>query len=158
MRSLSLAATVLMLLPLAPAAMAQTAQFTPQQLDQMAQQRQQELGPRNWGPPVTVSGKPVQTHPTPVPVYCASPLREYEPVYAEPNGQSRKIGIAASPIAVTHEIRGGWRKILRAGHTYGWIPNADVGPYQAIPGTTPHGCLVAGENATGLVMFDYPSK
>jgi hypothetical protein len=144
-----------MLLPLAPAAMAETVQFTPQQLDQMAQDRQQEIGPRNWGPPPKVSGKPVQTHPTPVPVYCASPIRDYEPVYAEPSAQSRQIGLAASEIAVTHEVRGGWRKILRAGHTFGWIPNADVGPYKSLPGTTPNRCVVAGESASGMVMFNY---
>lgn len=158
MRSSSLAAialSLLSLLPLAPAAMAQNVQFTPQQLDEMAQQRQQELGPRNWGPPPKVSGKPVQTRPTPVPVDCASPVRLFEPVYAEPSAHSPQIGVAGSQIAVTHEVRGGWRKILRAGHTYGWIPSSDVEAYHGLPGTTPTRCTVAGESATGLVMFTH---
>lgn len=155
MRPSSLLALALTLIPFAPAAQAQTANFTPQQLDQMAKERQQELGPRNWGPPPTVTAKPVRLYPTPVPVFCASPAHEYEPIFAEPSAHSKQIGIAGPQIAATHDLQGGWRKVLRVGNTFGWMPDADIRPYHALPGTTPSRCTVSGETNKGWVMFNH---
>lgn len=148
----------LILGPTVSTALAQTPSFTPQQLDQMSQERQQELGPRNWGPPPKVTAGAIPVYPTPVPVVCVSPAHDFEPIYAEPNPASAQIGLAGPQIAVTHEVRNGWRQVLHAGRTFGWIPNADVVAYRPLVPTSWSHCTVAGENATGLILFAHSQK
>ncbi|MFC0500472.1 hypothetical protein [Asaia krungthepensis] len=132
--------------------------FTPEQLDRMAQERQKEIGPRNWGPPPPVTNETYVKRSLPVAVECKSPRRDFEPLYAEPSLESVRVGVAAPQIAVTSVVSKGWRKVLRVGNSFAWIPDADVVPYQPlVPGNTTR-CVVAGEAANGMILFDHPAK
>jgi len=132
--------------------------FTPEQLDHMAQERQKEIGPRNWGPPPPVTHETYVKRSLPVAVECKSPRRDFEPLYAEPSLESARVGVAAPQIAVTSVVSKGWRKVLRVGNSFAWIPDADVIPYQPlVPGNTTR-CVVAGEAANGMILFDHPAK
>jgi hypothetical protein len=168
-RTATLFATALLLSACAQASVAQdasspapfhphTVHFTSQQLDEMSLERQKEIGYRDWGPPPKVTMAPIRVLPAPEPVVCMSPAHAFENLYAEPSTQSQTIGIAGNAIAATHQTRQGWRRILHAGRTYGWMPNEDVIRYKPlVPAGWSH-CTVVGETPRGMVMFDYEPK
>lgn len=149
-----LAAALIALVP--PCAHAQ--HLSAEQLDRLSQERQKEIGPRDWGSPPSGQGGGVQeTRPVPTPVRCMSPREDFEPLYAEPRASSRQIGTAAPQIAVTDEVRDGWRKVLRRGTVYAWIPQSDVVPYRPLVAGSRTRCEVAGEAADGMVLFTHPA-
>lgn len=153
--SLNLAAAALVMM-VGTAAHAQT--FTPEELDRMAQERQKEIGPRDWGPPPPVTHESYVKRSLPVPVECRSPKKDFEPLFAEPDRNSERVGVAAPQIAVTSVSLHGWRQVLRVGTSYAWIPEADVIPYQPLVKGNTTRCVVAGEAANGMVLFDHPAK
>gem|GEM_PF-3098834 len=139
-------------------AIAHAQTFAPEQLDRMAKERQKEIGPRDWGRPPPVTHETYVKRSLPVAVECKSPRRDFEALYAEPNLNSARVGAAAPQIAVTSVTVKGWRKVLRVGDSFAWIPDADVIPYQPlVPGNTTR-CVVAGEAANGMILFDHPVK
>lgn len=139
---------------LVSAAQAQTPSSA--ELDRLSAQRQAEIGPRDWGapvaaapeaPPVPLSGK----------VTCMSPRTEFEPVYAEPSGRAKKIGIAPPQIAVTATTSGAWTQIVRAHGNLAWIPTADVLPWHSTTAKAGTRCTVSGiRPSDGMVVFSYP--
>lgn len=144
------------LMVLAPS-FAQAQHLSAEQLDRLSQERQKEIGPRDWGPPPPGQGGGTQSvSPVPVPVRCMSPREDFEPLYAEPRASSRQIGTAAPQIAVTDEVRDGWRKVLRRGTVFAWIPQSDVVPYRPLVAGARNRCEVAGEAANGMVLFTHP--
>lgn len=141
---------------LATAAHAQT--FTAEQLDHMAKQRQSEIGPRDWGKPPSVKHESYAKRPVPVAVECKSPRKDFEPLYTLPSADSERVGVAAPQIAVTSVVSKGWRKVLRVGNSFAWIPEADVIAYQPlVPGNSSR-CVVVGEAANGMILFDHRAK
>lgn len=154
-RSLGLAGAALATI-MGAASHAQT--FTPEQLDRMAQERLKEVGPRDWGPPPPVTHESYAKRSLPVPVECRSPKKDFEPLFAEPDGGSKRVGVAAPQIAVTSTVSRGWRQVLRVGTSYAWIPDADVMPYEPLVKGNTTRCVVAGEAANGMLLFDHPAK
>lgn len=132
--------------------------FTPEQLDRMAKERQREVGPRDWAPPPQVTHQTYVKRSLPVAVECKSPRKDFEPLYAEPNSNSTRVGVAAPQIAVTSVVSKGWRKVLRVGDSFAWIPDADVIPYQPLVSGNTTRCVVAGEATSGMILFDHPAK
>ncbi|GBR20349.1 MULTISPECIES: hypothetical protein [Asaia] len=139
-------------------AVAHAQTFTPEHLDRMAQERQKEIGPRNWGAPPPVTHESYVKRSLPVSVECRSPRKDFEPLFAEPEGNSERVGVAAPQIAVTSVVTHGWRQVLRVGKSFAWIPEADVVPYQPLVKGNTTRCVVAGEAANGMVLFDHPAK
>ncbi|HUN42801.1 MAG TPA: hypothetical protein VMU81_21115, partial [Acetobacteraceae bacterium] len=72
----------------APALAQQSGGFTPQQLDQMSKQRLQELGPRNWGPPVPQSAVPKADIRQPNELLVCMSADPWKNVYAAPTASS----------------------------------------------------------------------
>lgn len=141
-----------------PVSQATAQHLTPEQLDRLSQERQSEIGSRNWGPPPTVTKAPQTLHATPVPVTCRSPAHDFEPLFAEPRRGAVHVGTAAPQTAVTDTVFQGWRQVLRSGTTFAWIPEADVVAYRPLVDGASRNCVVTGENAAGMVLFDYPAK
>ena len=141
-----------------PVSQATAQHLTPEQLDRLSQERQSELGSRNWGPPPTVTQAPQTLHATPVPVTCRSPAHDFEPLFAEPRRGAVHVGTAAPQIAVTDTVFQGWRQVLRSGTTFAWIPEADVVAYRPLVDGASRACVVSGENAAGMVLFTHPAK
>lgn len=153
MQRLFTLATVLTLIGAAMPASAQ--HFSAEELDRMAQDRQQETGLRNWGPPINPTSRSPNLKPLPVAAICRSPMRQFEPLYAALDINARKVGVAGSQIAITDVQSNGWRQVLRHGKEFAWIPEEDVKPYKPlIAGHATH-CVVAGELDNGMVMFTY---
>ncbi|MBO1326829.1 SH3 domain-containing protein [Acetobacter sp. TBRC 12305] len=157
MSSLTTAAlAVALLATCATSAMAQS--FSPAELDRMAQERQREIGPRNWGPPVAAKPDGALI-PLPGPAACMSPRTDFEPVYAGPGTTFRKAGVAAPQLAVSTTRVNGWAKIYRAGGTSAWIPEGDLVPYRPSLSDHPTGCKVDGiRPADRMVIFSYPVR
>ncbi len=131
--------------------------LSPEQLDRLSQERQSEIGPRDWGTP-PANGKAAVTvaKPTPVPTRCMSPAHDFEPLFQEPRASSQRVGSAAPQIAVTDDVQAGWRKVLRRGTNYAWLPDADVLDYRPLVPSNPTRCEVAGEGSDGRVLFTHP--
>lgn len=85
---------------------------SPAELDRLAAQRQEAIGPRDWGPPVAATPDP-QLMPLGGHVTCMSPRMEFEPVYAGPGSDTKQVGVAPPQLAVTTTTSGGWTRILR---------------------------------------------
>ena len=128
---------------------------SPEELDRLSAQRQQEIGPRDWGKPIDPPPA-APLHPLPQPATCMSPRTDFEPVYAGPSARSHQIGVAAPQIAVTDTTVAGWTKIIRNATTMAWIPSRDVVPYKPSQADHPTGCKVEGIRDDGVVIFAYP--
>lgn len=129
---------------------------SPEELDRLSAERQEAIGTRDWGPPVAATPQaalvPLGGH-----VTCMSPRMEFEPVYAGPGTETKRVGVAPSQLAVTTITSGGWTRILRAYGKAAWIPTEDLQPWTsttASPGTR---CTVAGMRPSdGMILFSYP--
>ncbi|GAB3588826.1 SH3 domain-containing protein [Acetobacter peroxydans] len=141
---------------LASAAQAQT--MSPAELDRLSAERQAEIGPRDWGPPVAVAP---EAPPVPLKgsVACMSPRTEFEPVYAGPSRHAKKVGVAPPQIAVTGTTSGEWTRIIRGQGSYAWIPTADVLPWHSTTAKAGTRCTVEGiRPSDGMVVFSYPDS
>lgn len=139
---------------LASAGQAQT--MSPAELDRLSAERQAEIGPRDWGPPVAAAPEapPVPLGGT---VTCMSPRTEFEPVYAGPSKHAKKIGVAPPQLAVTTTTSGEWTRIIRGQGSYAWIPTADVLPWHSTTAKAGTRCTVAGiRPSDSMVVFSYP--
>lgn len=128
----------------------------PAELDRLSAERQEAIGPRDWGPPAASAPEP-PLMPLGGHVTCMSPRMEFEPVYAGPNAETKQVGVAPPQLAVTTTTSGGWTRILRGYGKAAWIPTEDLQPWTsttASPGTR---CTVAGMRPSdGMIIFSYP--
>lgn len=127
-------------------------------LDRLSQERQEDIGTRNWGPPVNPPAQASTEKPLPMPATCMSPASETSPLYAAPNVHARKVGQAGFQLAVTDNEVKGWRQVLLNGIHTAWIPSSELGPYKPLNPEHPVGCVVTGERADGTVLFTHPDQ
>ena len=105
---------------------AQQSGFTPQQLDEMSRQRQQAVGPRDWGPPPPQSSLPKENFRPPVRCLCAS-------VRAPGSRLCATQRVGTSDRKDVHASRGerAFRKRVRAGVIWSredWVRYRSRGP------------------------------
>ncbi|BBC81858.1 SH3 domain-containing protein [Acetobacter orientalis] len=129
---------------------------SPSELDRISAERQEAIGPRDWGPPVAAAPEaplmPLGGH-----VTCMSPRMEFEPVYAGPGADTKQVGVATPQIAVTSTTSGGWTRILRAYGKAAWIPTQDLQPWTSTTASAGTRCVVAGMRPSdGMILFSYP--
>jgi hypothetical protein len=137
------------------AAMAQqNGGFTPQQLDQMSKERMQELGPRNWGPPVPQSAVPKEDIRPPTELLVCMSADAWKDVYETPSQSSPVIGKTLPVVAVKGATVKGFVPILFGPGQTGYVPANEVRPYQSTlkPGSA---CSIAGVRPNGAAVFDY---
>jgi hypothetical protein len=128
--------------------------FTPQQLDQMSQQRMQEEGPRNWGPPPPQSSiQPDKIIPVDGLWVCMS-AKQWQPVYASPSASSPVIAKTLSQAAVGGREVNGFDPVLVRTGRIGYVAASNLSPFQSAlrPGTT---CTVEGVRLSGSIVFGY---
>jgi hypothetical protein len=126
--------------------------FTPQQLDEMSKQRMQELGPRNWGPPVPQSVVPKEDIRQPNELLVCMSADPWKNVYAAPNVSSGVIGKTLPEVAVKGATVKGFVPILFGPGRTGYVPAAEVRPFRSTvkPGAT---CTIAGVRPNGAAVF-----
>lgn len=132
--------------------------FSAAELDRLSQERQQEVGSRDWGTPVNPPEQTNSEKPLPMPATCVSPTSETLPLYSAPTIHARKVGQAGSQLAVTSTEVNGWRQVLLNGIHTAWIQSAAIGPYKPLNPEHPVGCVVTGERADGTVLFTHPDQ
>ena len=127
--------------------------FTPQELDRMSQQRMEETGPVDHGPPVPLSSVPkLQLFQPAEPWICKS-TNPWQPVYSEPSLTAPTFGQTQSHVAVGGRTQNGFARILFPNGKIGWIPANQVRPFvsDVKPGLA---CQVSGVRANGAPVFD----
>ncbi len=135
-----------------PALAQQSGGFTPQQLDEMSEQRMQELGPRNWGPPVPQSAVPKEDVRQPSQLLVCMSSDPWKNVYSAPSASSAVIGKTLPEVAVKGATVDGYVPILFGPGTTGYVPAAEVRPFKSTvkPGAT---CTIAGVRPNGAAVF-----
>lgn len=129
---------------------------SPAELDRLAAEQQEAIGPRDWGPPVDPAPE-AQLMPLGGHVTCMSPHMAFEPVYAGPGSNTRQVGVAPPQLAVTTTTSGGWTRILRAYGKAAWIPTEDLQPWTSTTASAGTHCIVAGMRPSdGMILFSYP--
>jgi hypothetical protein len=126
--------------------------FTPQELDRMSEQRMQEMGRVDHGPPVPLSSVPkVQLFQPAEPWICKS-TKPWQPVYSEPRLGAPTLGETQSHVAVGGRSQNGFARILFPNGKIGWIPANQVHDFvsDVKPGAT---CQVDGVRANGGPVF-----
>src|SRR6266568_9490220 len=114
-------------------ALAQTAQgqggLTPQELDKLSQQRQEELGPRNWGspPPQSTVAQPALHQPKSLLVCMGTDA--WQPIYAKPSTGAAVIGKTLPEIAVSGRNIDGFTPIVYGAGRTGYVPASAVHPF-----------------------------
>jgi len=142
-------------LPLAQAQQRQGQQqpgFTPQELDRMSQQRMEERGRVDHGPPPPLSSVPkLQIFQPAEPWICKS-TKPWQPVYSEPRFGAPTLGETQSHVAVGGRSQNGFARILFPNGKIGWIPANQVRDFvsDVKPGLT---CQVEGVRANGGPVF-----
>lgn len=132
---------------------AQQIGLTPQQLDEMSRQRQQAVGPRNWGPPPPQSSIPKENlRPTGTLLVCMS-ADPWQPVYAQPDTSAPVIGKTLPQVAVSGRSVNGFVPMLFGPGKTGYVPEAEVRPFQSDirPGLS---CTISGVRPNGSAVFD----
>jgi hypothetical protein len=128
--------------------------FTPQQLDQMSRDRQQEIGPRNWGPPPPQTSLPKETILPAKELWVCMSVAQWQPIYAAPNKSAPQIGKTLSQAAVSGRNVDGFARVLIGGGKIGYVPADQLRPYtsETRPGST---CIVEGVRPNGSPVFAY---
>jgi hypothetical protein len=128
---------------------------SPAELDRLSAERQEAIGPRDWGPPVAAAPE-APLMPLGGQVTCMSPRMEFEPVYAGPGAETKQVGVAPPQLAVTTTTSGGWTRILRAYGKAAWIPTEDLQPWTSTTASAGTHCTVAGmRSSDGMILFFY---
>ena len=128
--------------------------FTPQELDRMSQQRMEERGRVDHGPPVPLSSVPgVQLFQPPEPWVCKG-TADWQPIYAAPSKGSAVVGKTLDAIAVGGRNVNGFSRVLTSGGQIGYVPSNTIHEYRSDvnPGST---CSVKGVRANGAPVFAY---
>jgi hypothetical protein len=138
---------------MASQASAQQSGFTPQQLDQLSNQRQQEIGPRNYGPPVPQSEVLQSDIRPPSKLLVCMSADPWKPVYAAPSLSAPVIGETLSQVAVSGPTTSGFEPVLFGPGKTGYVPANEVRPFQSTikPGLT---CTISGIRPNGSAVFD----
>jgi len=126
--------------------------FTPQELDRMSQQRMEERGRVDHGPPPPLSSVPkLQIFQPAEPWICKS-TKPWQPVYSEPRLGAPTLGKTQSQVAVGGRSQNGFARILFPNGKIGWIPADQVRDFvsDVKPGLT---CQVEGVRANGGPVF-----
>ncbi len=128
--------------------------FTPQELDRMSQQRMEERGRVDHGPPVPLSSVPKTQLFQPAEPWVCKGTGDWLPIYATPSKSSAVIGKTLSAIAVGGRNVSGFSRVLANGGQIGYVPSETIHEYRSDvnPGST---CLVAGVRASGAPVFSY---
>jgi len=125
--------------------------FPPQQLDEMSQQRQEQIGPRNWGPPPPQGSIPQDTILPAKDLWVCMSTDAYQPVFAEPSTKAPVIGQTLTQVAVSGPYVDGFAKVLHYNGKVGYVPKGEVRPFKSeikaglscsIPGVRPNGTPV----------------
>ena len=126
--------------------------FTPQELDRMSQQRMEETGFINRGPPVPLSSVPKLRIFQPSEPWICKSTKPWQPVYSEPNLAAPKLGETQSHVAVGGRSQNGFARILFPNGKIGWIPANQVRDFvsDVKPGAS---CQVEGVRANGGPVF-----
>ena len=120
----------------------------------MSQQRMEERGRVDHGPPVPLSSVPkVQLFQPAEPWVCKG-TGDWLPIYAAPSKGSAVVGKTLSAIAVGGRNVNGFSRILTNGGTIGYVPSETIHEYRSDvnPGST---CSVEGVRANGAPVFAY---
>lgn len=128
--------------------------FTPQELDRMSQQRMEETGRVDHGPPVPLSSVPKLQLFQPAEPWVCKGTEDWLPIYAAPSKGSAVIGKTLSAIAVGGRNVNGFSRVLANGGQIGYVPSDTIHEYRSElrPGST---CLVEGVRANGAPVFGY---
>lgn len=126
--------------------------LAPQELDKLSQQRQDEVGPRNWGSPPPQSTVPQPAVQQPNTLLVCMGTDPWQPVYAKPSASSALIGKTLLEVAVSGRNVNGFAPIVFGAGKSGYIPEASLHPYTSStnPGVT---CQVTGVQPNGAVVF-----
>ena len=154
MRITAIAALIICgLAAVARPAEAQQSGFTPQQLDEMSKQRQQAVGPRDWGPPPPQSSLPKENLRPPNTLLVCMSADPWKPVYAQPNTSAPVIGKTLPQVAVSGRSVNGFVPVLFGPGKTGYVPEAEVRPFQSDikPGLS---CTISGVRPNGSAVFN----
>jgi len=126
--------------------------FTPQQLDQMSKERQQELGQRNWGPPPPQSTVPQDNLRQPSKLLVCMSTDAWKPVYGAPSKTAAVIGKTLPQIAVSGKNVDGFTPVVFGAGQTGYVPADEIRPFSSSvnPDAT---CSIAGLRPNGAVVF-----
>ncbi len=126
--------------------------FTPQELDRMSQQRMQERGRVDHGPPPPLSSVPKLRIFKPAEPWICKSTNPWQPVYSEPRLGAPTLGETQSQVAVGGRSQNGFARILFPNGKIGWIPANQVRDFvsDVRPGLT---CQVEGVRANGGPVF-----
>jgi hypothetical protein len=127
--------------------------FTPQQLDQMSKERQQAIGPRNWGPPPPQSSIPKEHLQQPSKLLVCMTTDAWKPIYGEPSASAPVIGKTLTEVAVEGRAVNGFVPILYGPGRTGYLPAQAVRPFHSDlnAGAT---CTISGVRPNGAAVFD----
>jgi hypothetical protein len=127
--------------------------FTPQQLDEMSKQRQEQIGPRNWGPPPPQSSIPKDTILPTKDLWVCMSTDAYQPVFAEPSTKAPVIGQTLTQVAVSGPYVDGFAKVLHYNGKVGYVPKNDIRPFKSEikAGLS---CSISGVRPNGTPVFD----
>ena len=128
--------------------------FTPQELDRMSQQRMQEMGRVDHGPPPAQSSLPRLQLFQPAEPWICKGTEAWQSIYAAPSRSAPVIGKTLPAIAVGGRNVSGFSRILSNGGQIGYVPSETIHEYRSdvAPGTT---CSVEGVRANGAPVFAY---
>jgi hypothetical protein len=141
-------------LPHAQAQPQQRQGFTPQELDRMSQQRMQEMGRVDHGPPPAQSSLPKLQLFQPAEPWVCKGTAAWQPIYASPSRSAPEVGKTLPAIAVGGRNVNGFSRVLANGGQIGYVPSETIHEYRSDvkPGST---CSVAGVRANGAPVFSY---
>jgi len=127
--------------------------FTPQELDRMSQQRMEEMGPVDHGPPPPSSLPRLQLF-QPAEAWLCKGTEAWQPIYSAPSRSAAVIGKTLPAIAVGGRNVSGFSRILSNGGHIGYVPSETIHEYRSdvAPGTT---CSIEGVRANGAPVFAY---
>ena len=128
--------------------------FTPQELDRMSQQRMQEMGRVDHGPPPAQSTLPKLQLFQPAEPWVCKGTAAWQPIYASPSRGAPEIGKTLPAIAVGGRNVNGFSRVLANGGQIGYVPSEAIHEYRSDvkPGST---CSVEGVRANGAPVFLY---
>jgi hypothetical protein len=126
--------------------------FTPQELDRMSQQRMEERGRVDHGPPPPLSSVPKEQLFQPAEPWICKSTQDGLPIYSQPSASSPKMGNTMSQVAVGGRSQNGFARILFPNGRIGWLPADQVRDYvnEFNPSAT---CQVKGVRADGGPVF-----
>jgi hypothetical protein len=127
--------------------------FTPQQLDEMSKQRQEQIGPRNWGPPPPQSSIPKEALRQPSELLVCMSADPWKPVYAEPSSGATVIGKTLPQVAVSGRTINGFVPVLFGPGRTGYVSASEVRPFKS--DLNPNAsCTISGLRPNGSAVFN----